>query len=161
MWLSLEIPLILLVLHFVGDFLFQSDWMATNKSRSWKALGLHILAYSLPFVGFGAYILWDVWSIISMWPEEAGDLLWMVAKLYGAWFLFNMVLHFVTDAITSRITSALWFFKPVAKVDPYDIQLYIAEGGSRHWFFVMIGFDQLIHFVTLALTWRAAFGSGL
>jgi hypothetical protein len=43
-------------------------------------------------------------------------------------------LHFVTDYITSRISSKLW-----AKQD-------------WHRFFVTIGFDQLIHQATLAFT---------
>ena len=34
-------------LHWVGDFLFQSTAMATNKHHSWRWLGLHILAYSI------------------------------------------------------------------------------------------------------------------
>ena len=46
----------------------------------------------------------------------------------------NAALHFVTDYITSRITSKLW-----AKQD-------------WHRFFVTIGFDHLIHQATLAFT---------
>jgi hypothetical protein len=46
----------------------------------------------------------------------------------------NAALLFATDYITSRISSKLW-----AKRD-------------WHRFFVTIGFDQLIHHATLALT---------
>ena len=46
----------------------------------------------------------------------------------------NAALHFVTDYITSRISSKLW-----AKQD-------------WHRFFATIGFDQLIHQATLAFT---------
>jgi hypothetical protein len=42
-----------------------------------------------------------------------------------------MIMHFITDAITSRTTSYLW------------------QKGERHWFFVVIGLDQAIHMTTL------------
>lgn len=44
--------------------------------------------------------------------------------------------HIATDAITSRINSKLWAAKKV------------------HWFFVSVGFDQWIHFVTLILVYK-------
>lgn len=39
-----------LVAHAVGDYVFQSDWMANEKtSRSWPAAA-HALSYALPFL---------------------------------------------------------------------------------------------------------------
>jgi hypothetical protein len=38
-----------LLLHLVGDYLLQNDWMAQNKTKSDKAAFLHALVYSLPF----------------------------------------------------------------------------------------------------------------
>jgi uncharacterized membrane protein YvlD (DUF360 family) len=48
--------------------------------------------------------------------------------------LINGICHFIIDAITSRITSYLW------------------QKEERHWFFVVIGFDQMLHMSTLFLT---------
>ncbi len=48
-------------------------------------------------------------------------------------FFVNFPAHFITDGITSRINA----------------QLY---GAHRHWFFVMIGFDQFLHYSVLFLT---------
>jgi hypothetical protein len=43
-----------LILHLVGDFITQSDWMAVNKTkRSWPAF-CHAVVYSLPFFVIGS-----------------------------------------------------------------------------------------------------------
>lgn len=52
----------------------------------------------------------------------------------------NALLHFATDYCTSRASS----------------RLYAQE--RRHDFFVVIGFDQLIHQATLAATMKVFFG---
>lgn len=52
----------------------------------------------------------------------------------------NGVLHLITDYFTSRITSKLY------------------ATGAIHNFFVVVGLDQLIHQVTLAVTMEMFFG---
>ena len=43
-----------LLLHLIGDYIFQSHWMATKKtSRSWPAF-CHVVVYSLPFLFIGS-----------------------------------------------------------------------------------------------------------
>jgi hypothetical protein len=37
--------LVLLSSHLVGDWVIQSDWQATNKTRSWAALAAHVGRY--------------------------------------------------------------------------------------------------------------------
>jgi hypothetical protein len=71
--------LILVWLHFVGDFILQTDKMATQKSKSNVMLLHHVTAYSLPMLFIG----------------------WQFA-------LINGCLHFFVDFVTSRITSKLW-----------------------------------------------------
>ncbi len=103
--LGMLVVLLMLSIHFVADFILQNDWMAINKSSSWMALTVHVLIYSVPFsIAFGV--------------------------TFG---LLTFALHFVQDALTSRLTAYLW------------------QKNQRHWFFVAIGFDQLLH--TFALVW--------
>lgn len=106
--------------HWIGDFVCQSDWMARNKSKNWKALSLHVTIYSLVMLGFFAIIQFQC-------DRESNSAFW----LFGA---ITFATHFLTDAVTSRITSRLY------------------QKQAIHNFFVVVGFDQLIHTTTLILT---------
>lgn len=54
--------MIQLILHLVGDYVTQSDWMAQNKTKSsWAAL-CHATVYSLPFLLIGS-----VWAVLVIW----------------------------------------------------------------------------------------------
>ena len=46
---------------------------------------------------------------------------------------YLFITHFVIDGITSRITSKLW------------------KANNMHWFFVIVGFDQLLHALVILL----------
>ena len=39
-----------LVAHAIGDYLLQSHWMATNKTKQNLAAAIHALTYTLPFL---------------------------------------------------------------------------------------------------------------
>ena len=102
---------LLLVLHFIADFVLQSDHVAKNKSKDNKILLYHVSIYSLPFM-------------------------LLISPLYG---LINGMIHFCVDYFTSRLTSKLW------------------DSGKTHLFFVTIGFDQLLHILTLVWTYNLLF----
>lgn len=55
-------------------------------------------------------------------------------EVFGEFFAINFIAHLVTDFITSKINAHLW------------------KKGDIHNFFVSVGFDQLIHQLTLVLT---------
>jgi hypothetical protein len=110
MTIGIELLALILFAHWVADFICQTHWMATNKSKDWNALYQHVAVYSI------------VMTIA---------LAWMLPQLWGIFFVITFIMHFITDAITSRITAWLW-----AK-------------GDVHNFFVVVGFDQLIHYATL------------
>jgi membrane-bound metal-dependent hydrolase YbcI (DUF457 family) len=76
-------------IHFISDFLLQSDKMATNKSTSNYWLAIHCLTYSILFFLFGILVAPTL----------------MAGIMFGVVTLF---LHFITDWFTSRGTSYLW-----------------------------------------------------
>lgn len=39
-----------LLAHAIGDYILQSDWMATEKSNLWLATIVHVFFYTLPFL---------------------------------------------------------------------------------------------------------------
>lgn len=49
-----------LILHLIGDYVTQSDWMAQNKTKStWAAL-CHAAVYALPFLAIASVNAWLV-----------------------------------------------------------------------------------------------------
>lgn len=110
--MTLTAALLLVWLHFFADFVMQSDKVSKSKSGSNAVLLYHVALYSLPFCPFAA------WYFKS----------WLLGMAF-VWG--NAAAHFVTDYITSRMTSRLW------------------KAGEVHWFFVVIGADQAIHMTTL------------
>lgn len=108
--------LALLAIHWFADFVLQTHWQASNKSKNNVALIRHVGVYSVTL------------SVSMPFLFEPQLLHWI------AFIGVNAILHFATDYCTSRATSKLY-----AKQD-------------WHNFFVVVGFDQLIHQFTLALT---------
>ena len=79
---------LLLLAHWIGDFVLQSQWQATNKSKRLDALALHVATYSAVLL-MAAVILLGPWR--------------------GAGFtLANAAFHFATDFVTSRVSARFW-----------------------------------------------------
>lgn len=121
MTIDVGIMIVLLAAHWLADFVFQTDEMAVNKSSSNMWLGKHIGIYSLVMFG-----------LLCLLVPVSGPFFGRQLALY---VIYNGCWHFVTDYITSRMTSYYW------------------KKEERHKFFVTIGFDQLVHAVTLIVTW--------
>ena len=145
--MDLTLIIVLLVAHFVGDFICQSDWMALNKSKRWDALGLHVACY-IAIVS----LMMAVFQPPSQYPYTE-------IALFVRFLMVNAIAHFVQDAITSRINSKLWFIELGEQYDTgrrngvyfpkYHASVF---PNKRHWFFVGIGADQLLHYITLFVT---------
>ena len=75
--------LMALACHFVGDFAFQSEWLASQKGKSWEINLYHCLIYTAVFV-------------------LAGCLWWQALVLLGS--------HFIIDPLKARwnIVRSIW-----------------------------------------------------
>lgn len=55
--------MIQLILHLIGDYVTQSDWMAQQKTKSTWAAFCHATVYSLPFLWIASHeALFVIWS---------------------------------------------------------------------------------------------------
>jgi membrane-bound metal-dependent hydrolase YbcI (DUF457 family) len=88
MSISLIAVCAILLAHWIGDFIFQSDYHAVNKSKSNRVLFAHVMMYSVPLYFVGLLLLPINYALIFV--------------------AINVVAHFITDYFTSRITSKLW-----------------------------------------------------
>lgn len=132
------IPLSFLIVHTVGDFTLQNNFMAVNKSKRLDALLLHVLIYSFTFLLFTGFAGYNFEKL-------------------PLFFALTFISHFVTDFVTSRISQRLFPFIKTWPSIPEDREYTDLEGRgwrSRHRFFECIGYDQLIHFATLSFTYQ-------
>lgn len=107
----------IITIHWIADFVLQTDKQAKGKSKNWNDLLNHTLTYSL--------IFWCFIIIISKYNIYLAFYFWLI----------TLVLHTITDYFTSKLNAKLW-----------------AE-GKVHNFFVSVGFDQVLHYIQLFLTY--------
>jgi hypothetical protein len=112
----------IIIIHWVADFVLQTDKQAKGKSKNWNDLLSHTFTYSITFFGLLSFLnpLFNVGLTFYM-------------GFY--FFLITFICHTITDYFTSRLNSRLW-----AK-------------GDVHNFFVSVGFDQVLHYIQLFLTY--------
>lgn len=49
--MTLELKILIgFILHLIGDYLLQNDWMAHNKTKEWLPAQAHACIYSYPFL---------------------------------------------------------------------------------------------------------------
>jgi membrane-bound metal-dependent hydrolase YbcI (DUF457 family) len=87
----LFLSLKLIFAHYVADFLLQTEWMASNKSKANKPLLVHVSIYSVCLLFLGLL--------------EVGATGFNKALMFA---LINGIAHFGTDYVTSRVMSYLW-----------------------------------------------------
>lgn len=120
---SIGVVILISFIHWFSDFHMQTHEMATNKSSSNYWLSMHVLVYT------GVTFLF--WNFFIFQPSFHYNLL-----TYTLFVSYIFLTHWVTDYITSRMSSKLF-----AK-------------GLYHDFFVVIGADQLLHLIQLLLAYK-------
>lgn len=82
-----------LLLHLLGDYIIQNDWMALNKKKmSWKgeiACQIHCISYSLPFFliadGLQVLFIYSTHYILDRFNLVG----WFLAIRNGVWNVDN------------------------------------------------------------------------
>lgn len=123
--LDYRIILYILFLHWLGDFVLQTDKKARGKSKNWSDLLEHTLKYTLIFI----FLI--IPYLIIKYPRPEIQ--------FSGWLLLFLPITFITHTIIDYYTSRV------------NAKLY--EDNKIHEFFVAIGFDQLLHFIQLILTY--------
>ena len=125
--MSLTLIFSIIVIHWVADFVLQTHWQASNKSKNNYALLMHVSTYTVTWLfAFGFWLVYGNQTMDIINGHVGIEVFWF--------FPITFVAHWITDYITSRIHSVLW------------------KKGDIHNFFVSIGFDQVLHYVQLFLT---------
>ena len=135
----------MLVIHFVADFLMQSREMGQKKSSEFKWLLKHLAII---------FTMFFICLVIPMGVEDAFK-----------FALYNMLIHGVIDwHIWKLYKLSTWWRVRNIVVRKYGMWSQPFEEDSNvkaeiaawkyyedHWFYSTIGFDQLLHSVTLVL----------
>ena len=111
----------ILIGHFIADFVHQPRYMAEKKGYSIKALFSHAWLYACFMIFFirFASFIWNM-PVTDISRES-------MVLVFGYIFLS----HGLVDFVSSKVTRKLW------------------EARKNYWFFVVIGFDQLVHYISL------------
>lgn len=75
----------LFLLHYIGDFIAQTRYIANNKGSNIFVLMVHVCIYTY-ILGMGTF------------PFSTGG-------SFGNFLIANMILHFLTDLCTSKFTK--------------------------------------------------------
>lgn len=123
--ISLAVVFSLLFVHWIADFILQSDWQAKNKSKNNEALLRHTISYSMCFM-FPIVILIGIENPTLKYADYV--------RLTLEFTIITFICHTITDYFTSRLNT------------------WLLSKNQTHYFFVSVGFDQILHYVQLFLT---------
>lgn len=116
--MSTEFLAWLMVGHLVGDFLFQTRWMAENKATQWVPLLIHaslytgiIALFALPGGGltwwsllfiFAAHLGLDRRGFTKWWLKhvnKSGDMFWLVIVHDQAWHVLVLAVVVLLETV--------------------------------------------------------------
>ena len=134
--IDLKVVLAIILIHWIADFVFQTDKMAKGKSKNWNDLLSHTGTYSFVWLFIGGCIYLQQFRPYNPEHNKIMNIYWSYLIPRGILFvLITFIAYTITDYFTSRLNSKLW-----AK-------------GDVHNFFVSVGGDQLLHYTQLLLTY--------
>ena len=122
--MSINIIIAIIIIHWIADFVDQSEREATEKSRNPTMLTAHIIGYTV------------VWmfaiSVYELFNKHSDTKLFLFIPI-------TFVCHWLTDYFTSKVNTGL--------------AIEAKRTTKWHDFFVNVGFDQMLHYIQLFLTY--------
>lgn len=104
----------LFVAHLIGDYLFQTNWMAANKTKDWRALLVHSVVYTailsiVAYLTFGGLSIWGIMILLitHIILDQRSFTIWWVetimktnSKQFG-WLVImvDQTFHIITIAV--------------------------------------------------------------
>lgn len=130
--MSIQIVIYILFVHWLADFVAQTDKEAKGKSKELKYLLSHTIPYSISWLP--AFMFYQIFIDIINFPNLQPNFL--TTHQVMDFIMITFFCHTITDYFTSRLNAKLW------------------EQGKVHNFFVSVGFDQFLHFAQLLITFH-------
>lgn len=126
----------IIIIHWLADFVLQTDKQAKGKSKNWSDLLSHTFTYSFVWLLIGGCIYLQQFKPYNPLHNDSMKIYWQYWIPRGLLFvLITFLIHTITDYFTSRLNSKLW------------------SKGEVHSFFISVGFDQVLHYVQLFTTY--------
>lgn len=125
----------IIIIHYVADFVLQTNSQATGKGKNWSDFLGHTLTYS------------SIWLLVGMsLSGTASDV-----ENVAIFTLITFICHTATDYYTSRLNTKLL---PKRELHPLYTDYFREEKGKNfHNFFVAVGGDQVLHYAQLFITY--------
>ncbi len=138
--------IIIIVIHWIADFVLQTDKESKGKSKNWSDLLSHTLNYT------------SLWYYIGIFYIAYRSNFFIDMKWYNDWSLTLFVIitfisHTITDYFTSRLNTKLLPKRDLTYTHIDKQLVYFPKGENYHNFFVSVGFDQVLHYLQLFLTY--------
>lgn len=94
--------------HFIGDFLFQTDWMARNKKHNFYICFVHVMCYMIPFLFVDINWLQFFLIAVQHFLQDKTNFIKWYCKTFGIFqgelkqkilpwghFIIDQIFHFV------------------------------------------------------------------
>lgn len=142
----MDMFVLMMLAHFTGDYILQSQWMATEKShkgwRGHKACTIHVLAYTLAFVLVAG--IYNPWALLAIALPH-----WLIDR----WSLASYLLSFKNGYTLHDV----WQKAPLcAAPDPDKLASNVWKVAFAAPVYIVN--DNTIHWLCLLLTARYFYG---
>lgn len=136
------------VLHFIADFLLQSREMGKNKSSNYTYLFKHLaIIFGIIFVGLVPFLGLKLAFVISFYNAVIhGVIDKNIWNLYKAFVIWKMKRDSFKWTWMNGNLNIPHEERAAKKLEEIQSEFKFYED---HWFYATIGFDQLLHALTI------------